>query len=94
MVLRYNDSSTRYVKIYLEGGNKLIVEDNGRGMSQDEFIQLSKPYVRKEGQKESGSGLGLSISVLILEEHGFTISAEKLDVGTKIIIKLNEEEEE
>ena len=74
--LKYNDSKTKVVKIYTEG-DYLIIDDNGRGMSQDDFIELSKPYVRKEGQQESGSGLGLNICTAILDEHGFEITAEK-----------------
>jgi signal transduction histidine kinase len=49
---------------------------------------LSKPYVRKEGQKESGSGLGLNICLAILSEHGFNVSCQKNNIGTKITIKL------
>jgi K+-sensing histidine kinase KdpD len=84
--LKYNDSPTKYVKIYREGDD-IIIEDNGRGITNDEFIELSKPYKRKEGQKESGTGLGLNICIAILGEHGFEVTAEKLDNGTKIKIK-------
>lgn len=85
--LKYNDSSTRFVKIYLED-NCLIIEDNGRGMSQEDFNYLSRPYTRRENQKESGSGLGLNICVEILKVHNFTITSEKLQQGTKLKIKL------
>lgn len=85
--LKYNDSDTKYVKIYLEN-DCLIVEDNGRGINQEDFNHLSKPYTRKEGQKESGTGLGLNICVEILSIHGFSIKCEKLQQGTKIKIKL------
>ena len=94
--LKYNDSETKFVKIYFEKERKqfgltkkyVIIQDNGRGMTQEDFIKLSKPYVRKEGQKESGSGLGLNICIAILEEHGFSISCEKNEIGTKIKIKI------
>lgn len=84
--LKYNDSPTKWVKIYSEGSD-ICVEDNGRGMNNKEFISLSKPYVRKESQKESGTGLGLNICVEILKEHGFEVTSKKLKQGTKIIIK-------
>ncbi len=97
--LKYNDSDNKVVKVYLEESERkqfglkkryIIVEDNGRGITQDEFEQLSKPYVRKEGQKESGTGLGLNICKAILKEHGFEITAEKLKIGgTKLKIKIN-----
>jgi two-component system sensor histidine kinase CpxA len=86
--LKYNDSPTKSVMIYMEDEETLIIQDNGRGMSQREFIELSKPYTRKKDQKESGSGLGLNICIAILQEHDFSISAEKLNYGTKIKIKI------
>lgn len=90
--LKYNDSGTKWVKIYHEGsyhtGSYLVVEDNGRGLTAEEFIILSKPYARKENQKEAGTGLGLNISIEILKEHGYSVFAKKTDNGTKIYIKL------
>lgn len=86
--LKYNDSDTKMIKIYMESDNLLIVQDNGRGMSQQDFEYLSKPYVRNMSQKESGSGLGLNICLAIMKEHGFELTCEKNDVGTKMKIKL------
>ena len=87
--LKYNDSKSKVVHIYKEDDNTIIVEDNGRGMSKEDFEEYSKPYTRKEGQKEGGTGLGLNITIAIMKEHGFTISSEKLEpCGTKIKIKL------
>ena len=57
-------------------------------MSQEDFERYSKAYARKEDQDENGSGLGLNICVAIVEEHGFKITAEKLEQGTKIRIQL------
>jgi K+-sensing histidine kinase KdpD len=94
--LRYNDSDTKWVRITSEQeknsfglyDNYIFIEDNGRGMTNEEFFKFAKPYVRKEGQLESGSGLGLNICNLILKEHGFSIFCEKTDTGTKVSIKL------
>jgi PAS domain S-box-containing protein len=85
--LKYNDSETKFVKIYMEG-DELMVQDNGRGIDQKDFDHLSKPYTRKEGQKESGTGLGLNICVAILEEHKFLVRCEKNEIGTKLKIKI------
>ena len=77
------------VKIY-RIDDILYVEDNGRGLSSEEFKFLSQPYTRKEGQKESGTGLGLNICIAILEEHKFSVSCDKLpEGGSQIKIKLN-----
>jgi PAS domain S-box-containing protein len=84
--LKYNDNDNKFVHLYMEDF-QLVIQDNGRGLSQEEFDNLSKPYVRKENQKESGSGLGLNICLAILKEHGFSVSCEKNHIGTKIKIK-------
>jgi PAS domain S-box-containing protein len=84
--LKYNDSDTKFVKITSDENN-IYIQDNGRGITQEDFDHLSKPYIRKEGQKESGTGLGLNICVAILEEHGFNITCEKNEIGTKMKIK-------
>jgi PAS domain S-box-containing protein len=84
--LKYNDSDTKFVHLYMEDG-QLVVQDNGRGLTQEDFNNLSKPYVRKKDQKESGSGLGLNICLAILQEHGFSVTCDKNEIGTKINIK-------
>lgn len=84
--LKYNDSDNKFVKIYSDNDN-IYIQDNGRGITQEDFDHLSKPYVRKEGQKETGTGLGLNICVAILKEHGFEITCEKNEIGTKMKIK-------
>lgn len=96
--LKYNDSDLKVVKIYMSKlkynkqrgsyRNVLTIEDNGRGMSKKEFETLSKPYARKDRQKESGTGLGLNICLAIMREHGFDVSSEKIKTGTKIKIEI------
>ena len=95
--LKYNDSLSKSIKIYLSTERKkfglrktfICIEDNGRGMSQEDFEYMSRPYTRKEGQQETGTGLGLNICTAILKEHGFSITSEKMkEGGTKIKIKI------
>lgn len=89
--LKYNDSDNKWVKIRRDG-DEIILEDNGRGLSSEEFKHLSQPYMRKEGQKESGTGLGLNICTAILEEHGFTLKCDKMPQGgTQIKINIQNE---
>lgn len=86
--LKYNDSPKKEVKIRRDG-NLLYIEDNGRGMSSEEFKHLSQPYTRKKDQRESGTGLGLNICMAILDEHRFTIECEKIPQGgTRLTIGL------
>mgnify|MGYP001944172509 CR=1 FL=1 len=91
--LKYNDSGRKWVKIYLEAnyhsGSFIIVEDNGRGMTREQFYKFSEPYTRIENQKETGTGLGLNIAIEILKTHDFSIWADKQPKGgTKIYIKI------
>jgi len=87
--LKYNDSDSKWVKVYMIDEHSLCIQDNGRGISQEDFDHLSKPYTRKKDQSESGTGLGLNICTAILKEHGFDISCRKADEGGTIMtIKL------
>jgi PAS domain S-box-containing protein len=86
--LKYNDSPSKFVKIYRKKDD-IFIEDNGRGLSSSEFKELSEPYTRKEDQTEDGTGLGLNICIAILEEHGYSIECDKLpEIGTQMKIKL------
>lgn len=86
--LKYNDSEFKVVAIFMLDDNHMAIQDNGRGMTSEEFIHLSKPYTRKEGQKEKGTGLGLNICIAILNEHGFAVSCEKQEEGTRIKVRI------
>ncbi len=84
--LKYNDSPTKQVRIYMKDGD-LAITDNGRGMTQKEFEIFALPYRRKPQQKESGTGLGLNICVAILKEHNFTIKVDNQDTeGTTLLV--------
>lgn len=86
--LKYNDSDSKMVAIYMMDDSTLCIQDNGRGMTQEEMVLFAKTNTRKENQKEKGSGLGLGICIAILNEHKFKVTAEKLEEGTKIKIKI------
>lgn len=86
--LKYNDSQDKKIRIYMDGDH-LIVQDNGRGLTQEQFEKICFSYAsKKENTDEEASGLGLNICQAILSEHGFELSCEKIDIGTKMKIKL------
>ena len=85
--LSYNDSEVKKVKIYNEE-EYLIVEDNGKGFSQKDFDKHLKKYSKKADVTGDEKGLGLNICVAILEEHGFKLTCEKIESGTKMKIKI------
>ena len=85
--LSYNDREVKRVKIYNEE-EYLIVEDNGRGFSQKDFEKHLTKYSKKADVTGDEKGLGLNICVAILEEHGFKLTCEKIESGTKMKIKI------
>ena len=86
--LKYNDSPTKWVKIYMEDDDTICVEDNGRGLSRKDFLFYCQPYMRNVSQSEIGSGLGLNIAAAIFTEHGFAIDPDKTKTGTTMRINL------
>lgn len=88
--LKYNDSPTKLVTVTMKDDHLLAVIDNGRGIKQKDFDELSEPYQRKPNQKEKGTGLGLNICVAILKEHNFTVSIDDdYENGTCILIRIS-----
>jgi signal transduction histidine kinase len=57
-----------------EGGVRLVVQDNGCGMTEEVRQHLFEPFFtrRRDGR---GTGLGLSITCRIVNQHGGQITA-------------------
>ncbi len=65
---------------------KLIIEDSGIGITEEDFSQIFDPFF---STKERGSGLGLSIVYKLVEGHQGEIKVEsKEGKGTKFVIFL------
>ncbi|MEW8986944.1 MAG: ATP-binding protein, partial [Bacillus sp. (in: firmicutes)] len=66
--------------------------DNGPGISRESLPYIFDQFYRADHSRSKltgGSGLGLSIARMIVEEHGGSIRAEsKQGLGTKITISL------
>ena len=87
--LKYNDSESKEVKVYMES-DYLVVEDNGRGLKKKDFekiVFMSRDNKSEEINSEE-SGLGLNICLAILSEHGFDLECKEQSVGTKMKIKI------
>ena len=82
--LKYNKSENKEVSIFIED-NYIIIQDNGIGMSENEFKKQIKTFSNED---KGEIGLGLNISIAILKEHGFELECEKNDIGTKMKIKI------
>lgn len=76
--VKYNKKGTKFLVSLTkeEDKAKIIVSDNGIGLSEDIKKHIFNPFVRGEksrNSKKGGSGLGLTISKEIVEKHGGTI---------------------
>ena len=77
--LKHNRPDTQItVVVECGSGTKVIVKDNGTGMTPRELEGLFVRYYRGESTvvKAEGSGLGMAIARQIVEAHGGTISAQ------------------
>ena len=80
------------IKISLESDNnfmKIIIEDNGVGMDKDTINSVSEMFFTT---KKKGSGLGVSLSKEIIEQHKGTIVYNSVKgEGTRVIVTLPKE---
>ncbi|MBW2128965.1 MAG: PAS domain-containing protein, partial [Deltaproteobacteria bacterium] len=69
-----------------QGVVRLVVADNGRGISPEHKIRLFEPYF---STKRHGTGLGLTIINTIISDHGGSIRVQgNTPRGTRFIIEL------
>ena len=76
------------IKTYIKGKQVILeIEDNGKGMSEEERERIFEPYftTKKDGK---GTGIGMSVTQTILNRHNAEIEIEsELWIGTKFTIK-------
>lgn len=77
------------IQIYSNINNnfiEIIVEDNGKGMSEDVLEKLTEMFYTT---KQNGTGLGVALSNEIIKAHnGELIYNSEINKGTKAIIRL------
>jgi len=75
-----------------ENNVSIIVDDDGPGISENEYQNVMKPFYRidkSRGLNKSGVGLGLSIANDIIRSHGGKISLDKSPMnGLRVKISL------
>ena len=86
--LQFNDSEVKWVKVYRKD-DTIYVEDNGTGLSHEDFIRYCKPWSQISTANNDIQGLDLNIAVVILEDHGFRVTPHLTDHGTRIEIDMN-----
>ena len=70
---------------------RLDIEDNGIGISQEDLVRIWQRFYQVNPSRESGSGLGLGLSMVrqIVQLHGGTAEAESvLGKGSCFTIRL------
>ena len=80
-----NNGTIHLKAFHGDGGTLIQVEDNGIGISGDIIEDIFVPFYTT---KENGSGIGLSLSKQIMQNHDGTISVNSApDKGSKFTLK-------
>jgi two-component system sensor histidine kinase CpxA len=69
----------------------ITVRDQGNGVPENELSRIFLPFYRVESAREidgSGYGLGLSIALRAVQQHGGCLSAKNVDDGFLVAIRL------
>ncbi len=70
--------------------NRVIIEDNGKGMTEEQLIHITEPFYRTDKSRsraEGGAGLGLALCKQIVTTHKAELKFEsKPQKGTKVIV--------
>ena len=72
------------------GKDGTVIEDNGKGMAQEQLLHITEPFYRTDKSRsraEGGAGLGLALCKRIANTHGATMRFEsESGKGTKIFV--------
>jgi two-component system sensor histidine kinase PilS (NtrC family) len=70
----------------LSGGARIVVEDDGPGITKDQLGRIFEPFFTT---KPKGTGLGLAMSHAVVAEHGGRLDVEsEVGKGTKMVVSL------
>ena len=74
----------------IDEGKRIVVSDNGSGMSKAELQQVLKgSHIDEDEAPERRKGLGIALATQLVEAHGGTLTIEsQKDVGTAAVIVL------
>jgi len=75
-----------------EGGLRIVISDTGIGMNKDQIALAIEKFGQVDSglnRKQDGTGLGLPLTIALVEQHGGSLSIEsELGWGTTITISL------
>jgi signal transduction histidine kinase len=80
--------TTIQIRVERDGhGARLVVADNGPGVSPEDRQEALKPFVRLERSRTTkGSGLGLSIVAAIAGRHGARLELDDARPGLEVVL--------
>ena len=76
--VRYTPSGEVVVKV---GNGRVLVEDTGPGIPEEELAHVLERHYRGEGAKGKGSGLGLAIVKRLCDLYGWSVSFANRERG-------------
>jgi signal transduction histidine kinase len=83
------DSMERVVKVYARANGRMIrieVEDTGPGVPERSRRSIFDAYVRGDGERSPGIGLGLATVKRICEAHGGSVTVMPRDGGGSVFV--------
>lgn len=83
------DKGTIHIRLQKEGNDVIIeIKDDGCGMNKEQLSKIFEPFFTTKPVGE-GTGLGMSISYKVIQNHNGTITVESEEgKGTKFTIRL------
>jgi signal transduction histidine kinase len=69
------------VAVTLGAGPTLVVDDDGPGVGEADRERIFEPFVRANGTRAPGSGLGLALVAQQVRDHGATIEVGRSPLG-------------
>lgn len=78
------------VRLLLESGPRIVVEDDGPGVAPAHRDRIFERYWRASHAAANGHGLGLALARAIAERHGFLIRVEDAAPGARFVVERGE----
>ena len=93
MIANLLDNAIKYVpspgrvRLVLEAGPRIVVEDDGPGVPADMAQWVFSRYARLEGEGAPGHGLGLALVRAIAERQGLIARVEDAGPGARFVVE-------